>query len=285
MTTAKETLPRDTVVLASELPTPADPYLTVRVHRATLTTFVVSLIVHLLVLFVVPKPETTTGEDAGSPLGSADTPMQVRIAGQATAPTSEIIPAPADTPRPASKRNKSRRDRPTILTAPTASTPTTPSVPTPVPTDATDLDSFVKAAQARRRAAQGLPPIEAAEAPPSEDAQRMAQVMRNLRSGTNGLFQLMSMNPRSAAFSFRGWTTDINAARREYINVEIGTNPTIEMAVVRKMIEIIRRHYKGNFNWESQRLDRVVTLSAKPEDSEGLEEFLMKEFFAYPGRR
>ena len=113
----------------------------------------------------------------------------------------------------------------------------------------------------------------------------MAQVMRNLRSGTNGLFQLMSMNPRSAAFSFRGWTTDINAARREYINVEIGINPTIEMAVVRKMIEIIRRHYKGNFNWESQRLDRVVTLSAKPEDSEGLEEFLMKEFFAYPGRR
>ena len=108
----------------------------------------------------------------------------------------------------------------------------------------------------------------------------MAQVMRNLRSGTNGLFQLMSMDSRSASFSFRGWTTDINSARREYINIDIGSNPSIELAVVRKMIEIIRRHYNGDFNWESQRLDRVITLSARTADTEGLEEFLVKEFFS-----
>ena len=123
--------PQDAIPLASDLPTPADPYFTVRVHRATLTTLIISLVVHLLVLFAVPKPETTSGEDAGSPLGSAATPMQVRIAGQATAPTSEIIPAPAETPRPATKRSKSRRDRAPILTAPTPRTPATPPVPTP----------------------------------------------------------------------------------------------------------------------------------------------------------
>ena len=46
------------------------------------------------------------------------------------------------------------------------------------------------------------------------------------------------------------------------------------------MIEIIRRHYNGDFNWESQRLDRVITLSARTADTEGLEEFLVKEFFS-----
>jgi len=48
---------------------------------------------------------------------------------------------------------------------------------------------------------------------------------------------------------------------------------------VRRMIELIRTHYKGDFKWESHRLDRVVTLSARPEDSEGLEDFLLREFF------
>ena len=45
------------------------------------------------------------------------------------------------------------------------------------------------------------------------------------------------------------------------------------------MIELIRRYYTGNFNWESQRLDRVIVLSARPEDNEGLEGFMLKEFF------
>lgn len=272
------------IPLASELPIPADPYITLRVHRATLVTFVVSIIVHLLVLFAIPRPTINTGDDVGSPLGRATTPMQVRIAGAAPDPATIIDPASATPARTPTKRSKPARAHPPVLTSPLPSKPDTPAIPMPVPTDAPDLESFVKAAQARRRAAQGLPPIETAE-PPSEDAQRMAQVMRNLRAGTNGLFQLLSMNSRSAAFTFRGWTTDIASARREYITVETGTHPSIELAVVRKMIEIIRRHYQGNFNWESQRLDRVVTLSARVEDTEGLEEFLMKEFFAAPGRR
>ena len=45
------------------------------------------------------------------------------------------------------------------------------------------------------------------------------------------------------------------------------------------MIELIRRYYQGDFNWESQRLDRIVTLSARTEDNAGLEEFMIKEFF------
>ena len=112
----------------------------------------------------------------------------------------------------------------------------------------------------------------------------MSNVKRNLAAGTSGIFQIISIESRSAAFSFRGWTNDSGNSRREYVQVEIGTNSSIEIAIVRRMIELIRRYYKGNFNWESQRLDRTVVLSARVEDNEGLETFMMKEFFAEPPR-
>jgi hypothetical protein len=47
---------------------------------------------------------------------------------------------------------------------------------------------------------------------------------------------------------------------------------------VRRMIELIREHYQANFSWDSHRLGRVVTLSARKEDSVGLEDFLLNEF-------
>ena len=52
--------------------------------------------------------------------------------------------------------------------------------------------------------------------------------------------------------------------------------------MVRRMIELIRTHYTGDFNWESHRLGRVVVLSARPDDQRGLEDFLMQEFFGTP---
>ena len=51
------------------------------------------------------------------------------------------------------------------------------------------------------------------------------------------------------------------------------------MAVVRKIIEIIRAHEPGDFVWVSRRMGRQVALSARPADNAGLEEFMMREFF------
>ena len=45
------------------------------------------------------------------------------------------------------------------------------------------------------------------------------------------------------------------------------------------MIAIIREHYDGDFPWESHRLGRTIMKSTRLEDSEELEDFLMKEFF------
>lgn len=162
-----------------------------------------------------------------------------------------------------------------------------PAVPPRPPADApTDMQSFVDAQRARRRAADGLSgrdsspvPAPSVDSEPSEDEIRLAKVKRNLTVGTSGVFQIMSIESRRAAFSFRGWTSDSSNSRREYVQVEIGNNSSIEIAIVRKMIELIRRYYPGNFNWESQRLDRTVVLSARVEDNEGLEAFMLKEFF------
>ena len=84
---------------------------------------------------------------------------------------------------------------------------------------------------------------------------------------------------RSAQFLFRAWKTDSSNPRREVIEVTAGPDGDIQRAIVRRMIELIREYHKGDFNWESFRLDRVVVLSARSEDSRGLEDFLIREFF------
>ena len=161
-----------------------------------------------------------------------------------------------------------------------ADTPTEPGLAPPA-----DLMAYVNAARERRRAAEVSAGLENAQATanergPSADETRMANVMRNLRpQGTNGVFQIISMSVRTAKFSFRGWTRDFNNGRREVIEVDAGPGGDVERATVRSMIALIRRYYKGDFNWESQRLGRVIVQSARLEDNAELEDFLMREFF------
>jgi len=61
--------------------------------------------------------------------------------------------------------------------------------------------------------------------------------------------------------------------------VEAGPDGDVERAIIRKMIELIRQFHQEDFNWESQRLNRVIVLSARMRDNDGLEDFLMREFF------
>jgi hypothetical protein len=156
-----------------------------------------------------------------------------------------------------------------------------------------DLLAYMNEARERRRAGgifedEAVEP-EAVEREPSEEELRMANVMRNLKEpGASGIFQIIRMGPRTAQFLFRAWKKDSSVPRRELVEVDAGPGGDIQRAVVRKMIELIRQYHKGDFNWESYRLDRVVVLSARPEDSKGLEDFLIREFFgeeAAPRRR
>lgn len=188
-------------------------------------------------------------------------------------PLPEPIPDPLPEPEPLP-------DMAAVKPASPADAPLEPDLAPPA-----DLMAYVNAARERRRAAEVTAGLEntqatANERGPSADETRMANVMRNLRpQGTNGVFQIISMSVRTAKFSFRGWTKDFNNGRREVIEVDAGPGGDVERATVRSMIALIRRYYKGDFNWESQRLGRVIVMSARLEDNAELEDFLMREFF------
>jgi hypothetical protein len=144
----------------------------------------------------------------------------------------------------------------------------------------------VEAARARREAEEGAIAQMNAEERGSGRDPRATAIENNLKSlgqsrdGTSGVFQILDKGHRTARFSFRGWTAaDRSNSYKQVIEVDAGQGGNIELAIIRRMIALIREHYQGSFQWESHRLNRVVTLSARMEDNEGLEKFLMQEFF------
>ena len=94
-----------------------------------------------------------------------------------------------------------------------------------------------------------------------------------------GVFSIERLTYDPAEFTFFGWNKDIERNSLQLVEVRKGSEPDIRIAVVRRMIAIIREQEKEDFVWESKRLGRNVVLSARPRDSRGLEDFLMREFF------
>jgi hypothetical protein len=289
------------------LPSRGDAYVEIRIRRSTLIAIIVSLLVHVVVLFTLAPQLMRFGE---APVQAVEEPLEVQL-NPLTPKVALNIPNNNPEPQPQAILEQARKLQPKpkpraspppppaspreviAVTKPVLNNPTVPvapsvSVPAPVLTpnspQPTDMMSYVNAARERRLLAQGYTAREIAEANasehgPSADEVRDANIKRNLNPGTNGVFQIISKSSRTATFSFRGWTTDSSNSRREVIEVDAGPDGNIDRAVVRKMIELIRRYYKGDFNWESQRLDRVIILSARIEDNAGLEDFLIQEFF------
>jgi hypothetical protein len=148
---------------------------------------------------------------------------------------------------------------------------------------------MLAAINARREARRAAEAAEAAAARgPGEltsDEIAQANIARNLKgpgSGVGGVFQILSKGTRTAEFAFNGWRPDTDKRWREVIEVDAGQGGDVERAIVKRMIELIRTHYQGDFRWESHRLGRTVPLSARLEDNDGLEDFMMREFFDTP---
>jgi hypothetical protein len=153
-----------------------------------------------------------------------------------------------------------------------------------------DMMSMINARRAQRQAAEqeaaalnaqaaeesrGLSPNEIALANINRDLQRRV----GQRDAIGGLFRIVSKGPRMATYQFRGWTPSTNARWQQTIEVDAGPGGDVDLAIVRSIITLIRKHHDGDFNWDSHRLGRVVTLSARQQDNAELEAFLLKEFF------
>ena len=159
-----------------------------------------------------------------------------------------------------------------------------------------DLTSYI---EARRRArAQSAPDASAqsvANAQPVEDDKARSNRIVAANLGTQraqtfgydptqggGVFQIVRMGYDNAEFTFFGWNKEIRRNTKQQIEVRKGNNSDIRIAVVRKMISIIRDYEQEDFLWESHRLRRSLMLSARARDNAGLEEFMMREFFVDP---
>jgi len=98
-----------------------------------------------------------------------------------------------------------------------------------------------------------------------------------------GMFRIERIGTDYAEFHFFGWNNQISRNTKQLIEVRKGENSDIRIAVVRKMIAIIRETAQEDFVWVSTRLGRSLTLSARAKDNAGLEEFMMREFFSEGG--
>jgi hypothetical protein len=246
---------------------------------------VVSVLLHALFFLLAPvkPPPDTQGPISDQPLNVVLAPPQAE-------------PAPVPTPQPPSVPTAAivpRHTQPPVITRPPSplaprfppppiTAPTSPE-PAPPPEPAVDMMAAIEARRSQRRATESA----LARGAPSQANSPQDALNRNLQSlsgreGVGGVFQVLRKGVRTGEFAFNGFRNEGMKQWREVIEVDAGVGGDVELAMIRRMIELIRTHYQGDFQWESHRLGRVVVLSARVPDQPGLEEFLMKEFFGAP---
>lgn len=292
------------------LPARKDMVLTIRINRRILLTLLLSILLHLSLLWLfAPKLFSM-----GAPASDAP-PLQITLGPpqkEEIAPSEEVLPTPevvqeeqVELPKPKPPKVKPSESRKKIeipvdvvkesetIVQPREKLnkdlpkPVQPDVsPDPLPGE--DMQAYVKRIQQAKLAKQGLAKqdVEAvmeSNNPQSEGEKRDAKIKANLDlDGTNGIFEIRYLGPHNAQFSFKGWKNNINTARLEIFDVNAADGADIKAVIIKRMIAIIRRDYDGDFNWDSRRLGHVITLSARLEDNEALESFMMNEFFG-PG--
>src|SRR5439155_23112136 len=77
-----------------------------------------------------------------------------------------------------------------------------------------------------------------------------------------GIFEIRRMNYDDAAFEFFGWNNEMGRRTPQLIEVRKGDNSDMRIAVVRKMIALIRQHSLEYFILHSPRRDCDLVLSA-----------------------
>ncbi|MBB5392888.1 MULTISPECIES: hypothetical protein [unclassified Herbaspirillum] len=230
--------------------------------------------------------------------GKPDAPLQVTFIKPPPRPEPSAAPPPPKTPAPPKKQ--AAKAPPKRSAAAPRKTETARAAPAPVAPEGTvppvtqaspemDFSSMINRNRERRQALEDAAAREnaaarAAENPSANDIAKANIAFQEQRGrGTNGVFEIVSKGPRVAQYSFRGWTSDQRRSQRQLIEVDAGPGGNVELAVVDSMIALIRKYYSGDFNWDSQRLGRIVVLSARQSDTKGLQAFLLKEFFGTGG--
>ena len=274
--------------------------------------FALSIIIHAAVLSPWMKPPVFLAPGEGTE--KAAPRLQVRLAPIAIPSSPPPVSAPSARPAPARRAPppSAVARRPPIERAPVIalktpgpanppplpsapSTPPAPPVRSATPNPAGDMAALI---EARRQSRGDLAPPAPLRPQVTEDENRRRDriVSENLGSqraptfgqeprGGGGIFQVEHVYYDYADFTFYGWNRNIKRNTNQLIEVRKGNASDIRVAVVRKMIAIIREYEQEEFRWDSSRLGRSITLSARQRDNTGLEDFMMTEFFEDYQRR
>jgi hypothetical protein len=148
-----------------------------------------------------------------------------------------------------------------------------------------DLWSYVQARRSERGAESdaldNVAPLRRPSAADDPVVSAAGALNRDLKGG--GIFEIKRMDYDDAEFVFYGWNDARRLRTPQYVEVRKGDNSDMRIAVVRRMIVIIREYSREDFVWRSKRSNRDYVLSARAADTPALEEFLMREFFDLPG--
>ncbi len=276
--------------------------LSLLIHGAALWTFLPRMRV------LAPSESVERGE-VGNPLAVKLVPLESPSASMpAASPPAEPLLAQSAPTRSAALPKAAPRapSSPPMMTLPRRSPdlPQRPPSPPeaapapPTPAAEADLAAYVEARRRARGESASTAQEGATNTPPAEDENERKNRIIAANIGMNarpsfgadpknggGLFQIKSMDFAEAEFYFFGWDKDISRNTKQLIEVRRGENSDIRIAVIRRMIAIVREHETGDFIWESPRLGRQLTLSARQKDNAELEAFLMQEFFSDARRR
>lgn len=276
----------------------------IRISRNTLVAVLVSLLVHLLLLITFLE---NVGQVEMPP--TEDLPQSFNIELNKPTPAKVIQETPQIKSEPPPPESKAKPVKPKKLKNPVpliatpriiavdkpdekvvvapVEVPKPPPLPTPAPTKdpaaPTDMLALVNANRERRRLAEGDAAEKNAEARakdhvPTPEEQRDAVIKRNLQQpGANSVFQVSNVGLHSAQLSFKVTKYSYSAPRYETFDVDAGIGGDLNRALVKKLVELIRKYYKEDFQYESILLGRTLTLSPSPEDSEMLESVLLSE--------
>ena len=269
--------------------------------------FALSVLLHALGLVGWVRKEPVPFQEPR--LGKPSETLAIRLVPR-TSPPPSAAPVPPPPP-PQAKPTAIRKVSPPQAPAPVAEglgrIPSLPRIPpidrtsplaVPAPAQAPsaapggDLASYI----ASRRRARGEAPAEAAQPAETEQQRHNRVVAENLgltKTPTfgndpargDGVFTVRSMAYDSGEFAFYGWNKAINRDSLQVFEVRRGNNENMEIAMVRRMIVIIRELSSGDFLWQSRRLGKGVWLSARPQDNAELEAFMLREIFPDPRPR
>jgi hypothetical protein len=256
------------------------------------TGLVVTVLLHLLLVAIyLVQPKQT--EKKAAPARGGEIVYLTPLKGkpkpvpQEQAPKKKTVKTPKTKPAPQPERVQVQR-LPNTITLPDEKPVEVAKVEPPreaAPAPEMDMSAMIEA----RRKARGAAAASDRPAEESDEARGMRNALANIAAVNNrgtdasnqsgGVFSISNKTFNSANLKFRGWNPGFKRRWLTSVTVEQGSEPDLETAVVKKMIELIRREKNGDFEWDSHRLQRVVTMSARIQDTAQLQAFLYKEMF------